>query len=273
MSTHIGEIGCVIMKKPLLDVIFASEKRKGVLFLLQNGPQQMEDILTSLDTTRQSLLPQMRILEEHHLISHFDDSYGLTTVGELLAEKIQPLVETVETFDVDVEYWGNRNLDFIPSYLMKRINELDECKIITPPNMEMYNINKEFFEQCKSSKSVTKVTTFLYPNFLEIYSAWIKMGVQVIIIVNEELFQRIKLNYTKQFRELLTSGKFGLFLCSHKMDFISFGYNDYCAFFRLLLKTGEYDNKQLICYKPSSVKWSIELCQDYHKDSIQVTEL
>jgi hypothetical protein len=28
-----------------------------------------------------------------------------------------------------------------------------------------------------------------------------------------------------------------------------------------------------MCCKPSSVKWSIELCQDYHKDSIQVTEL
>lgn len=261
------------MKKPLLDVIFASEKRKNTLLSLQDGPKEMEFLLKSLDTTRQALLPQIRVLEEHYLINHNDDTYELTTIGKLMVGEMIPLLNTVEVLDVDVDYWGNRNLDFMPSNLMKRINELGGCKIITPSNMEMYNINKEFFEQCNSSKSVTKVTTFLYPNFVEIYNAWIKMGVQVTIIVNEELFQRIKSNYTKQFRELLTSGKFGLFVCSHKMDFVSFGYNDYCAFFRLLLKTGEYDNKQLMCCKPSSVKWGIELCQYYHKDSIQIKEL
>lgn len=92
------------MNRPLLDVIFASERRKGVLLLLQNGPKQMEDILTSLDTTRQSLLPQVRVLEEHHLVSHFDDSYGLTTVGKLVAEKISPLIDTLKALDIDIDY-------------------------------------------------------------------------------------------------------------------------------------------------------------------------
>jgi predicted transcriptional regulator len=261
------------MKKPLPDVIFASEKRKYTLLLLKDGPQEMVSLLQSLDTTRQALLPQIRVLEEHYLINHYEDTYELTTLGKLITKAMIPFLDMVEVFDVDIEYWGNRNLDFIPSYLLKRIDELDKCKIITPPIMKMYDINEEFFEQCKSSKSVTKITTFLYPNFAEIYGSWIKMGVQVTIVVNKELFQRIKSNYVEQFRELLTSGKFSLFMCSQKMDVISFGYNDYCTFFRLLLKTNEYDNKQLMCCKLSSIKWSIELCEYYLKDSIQVTEL
>lgn len=31
------------MNKPMIDVIFASEKRKGVLMLLQDGAKEMKD--------------------------------------------------------------------------------------------------------------------------------------------------------------------------------------------------------------------------------------
>ncbi|KXS42568.1 hypothetical protein HWN40_08140 [Methanolobus zinderi] len=40
------------MKKSLLDVIFASDKRKKVLLLLQDSPQEMETLLELLDTRR-----------------------------------------------------------------------------------------------------------------------------------------------------------------------------------------------------------------------------
>lgn len=54
----------VPMEKLLLEVIFASEKRKEVLLLLQDGARGIEDILDSVGTTRTSLLPQMKILEK-----------------------------------------------------------------------------------------------------------------------------------------------------------------------------------------------------------------
>ena len=75
------------MKNNLLDVLFKSEKRKNELLLLQDGPMDMETILTSLGTTRQSLLPQLKILVQHHLISKKDDTYELTTIGNLLLMK------------------------------------------------------------------------------------------------------------------------------------------------------------------------------------------
>ncbi|TGC06499.1 hypothetical protein CUN85_12890 [Methanolobus halotolerans] len=66
----------------MLDVIFASEKRKNVLLMMHDGPQDMETILKSLKTTRQALLPQIKVLEKHNLISHSNDTYKLTTMGK-----------------------------------------------------------------------------------------------------------------------------------------------------------------------------------------------
>ena len=52
------------MKKALLDVLYASDKRMRVLLLLKEEPKETQELLKFLDTTRQALLPQMKILEE-----------------------------------------------------------------------------------------------------------------------------------------------------------------------------------------------------------------
>lgn len=46
------------MKKPIVEMLLASGKRKDVLLVLEDGPQEMESLLKLLDTTRTGLLPQ-----------------------------------------------------------------------------------------------------------------------------------------------------------------------------------------------------------------------
>ena len=56
------------MKQLLLDALFMSEKRAKDLLLLKDGLQEMQYFLFTLNTTRQTLLPQVRMLEEHTLL-------------------------------------------------------------------------------------------------------------------------------------------------------------------------------------------------------------
>ncbi|MDG6245056.1 MAG: transcriptional regulator, partial [Methanolobus sp.] len=155
------------MTQPLINVIFASEKRKNTLVLLQDGPKEMEFLLSSLSTTRQALLPQIRILEDHYLIRDYQDVYELTTIGKLIVDYMKPIIDKTEIFDTDIDYWGTHDLDFIPPHLLVRINELGKCKLIKPHITELYEINKEFHEATKKSKSHYIVTTILHPNFPE----------------------------------------------------------------------------------------------------------
>lgn len=261
------------MKKPLLDVVFASAKRKDTLLLLQEGQKEMESLLKLLDTTRQALLPQVKILEEHHLVFHHNDTYELTTIGKLIVDEMAPLISTTEVLDIDIEYWGTHNLDFIPTSLLMRLNELHSCKVINPSIMELYDINQEFFETSNKSKSLTLFFTFLYPNFPEIYTQWINNVEHINLIVNQELFERIKLNYRNEFKNYIDTEIFDFYLYNEKVNFVSFGYNDYCAFFRLLLETGEYDNKQLMCCSHTATLWVRELCEYYMKNSTIITEI
>lgn len=261
------------MRKALLDVIFMSEKRKNTLLLLKDGPQEMEYLLRSLDTTRQALLPQIRVLEEHYLVSHNKETYALTPIGKLIVKDMVPLTSTVDVLDNDIDYWGTHNLGFIPSHLINRLDHLRPCSIINPPLMELYDINKDFHKTSVESKELSLFFTFLYPNFPEIYSEWIDNVDRIRYITSKELFERIRSNYKNEFKSYINTGKFDLFVYDHETNFVSFGYNDYCAFFRLLSETGEYDNKQLICSSPSAVEWTAELYDHYLKASTPVREL
>jgi predicted transcriptional regulator len=98
----------------VLLALFASDKRKSVLMILKDGPHEMEYVLQSLHTTRQSLLPQINILADHHLVNYYNNTCELTLIGKLILDKMLPLVNTVEVLDIDIEYWGTHNLNFIP---------------------------------------------------------------------------------------------------------------------------------------------------------------
>lgn len=263
----------MLVKKPLLDVIFASEKRKGVLLLLHDGAKEMEFLLSSLDTTRQALLPQVKVLEEHYLVSHEKDTYELTTIGKLISDEMSPLMDTLDTLNADIDYWGTHRLGFIPHHLLKRMNELGKCNVINPCISNMYEINKSFNEATLSSKSVFVVTTFMFPNFSMLASELISRNISMHAIISTGLLDKMKSVDRAYFTDLVKNKLFHFFVYSKKMDFISFAYNEHNIMLSPLTKNGGFDNKHILCQGPSALKWGKELFDYYWKDSVPITEI
>jgi len=261
------------MKKPLLDVIFASDKRKDALLLLQDGAKEMEYLLTSLKTNRQSLLPQMRILEDSFLVSHYEDTYELTTIGKVIVDEMVPVLDITDVLDVDVEYWGTHTLDFIPPHLLKRIDELDSCTVINPSLAEMYEVDKSFEETCRASKYVCGVTTVFHPNFTDVYTRLTNSGTIVSTVLSEDLVEKLKANNYDEFKDLVESGKVNFYVYSRPARMIFFSLNDHCIFFSLLKVGGEFDHKNIVCHSKRALNWGKELFEYYLRDSVPLTEI
>ncbi len=270
----LNDLGDVLqMKKMLLDVVFMSEKRKQVLLLLQEGPKGMEEILKFLDTNRQALLPQVRILEEHYLINHYRDIYDLTTLGKLIVNEISSFLEYINIFDEDVDYWGAHDFGFIPPHLFNRINELGECKVINPPLMDIYEMNNDFYEASKKSKSLCGITTLFYPKFPELFSELISKNVNVHFIISKNLHDKIRTDNYADFERLINSKLFQFSLYTKNMDFLSFSYNDYYTKIRPKKSNGEFESKYLLCRRKDSFDWGKELFEYYLKDSVSIVEI
>ncbi|TGC09435.1 helix-turn-helix transcriptional regulator [Methanolobus halotolerans] len=261
------------MKRALLDVIFASEKRKNVLLLLHGGPQEMEPLLKSLDTTRPSLLPQIRILEEHHLINHYDNTYELTTIGNLIVDEMFSLMSTIETLDTDIHYWGTHQLDFIPPHLLSKIGQLKDCKIRTPSFPDLYKLNDEILETSPSSSVHYKIATFFHPLFPDLFSKMIANNVNVYMILSQPVIDKLRTDHSALFDEVMKSELFNLFVYPEQLNLMAAVLNDYHVLMRPLKKNGEYDNTYVLCSSEECLEWGKEFFQYYIQNSIPVTHI
>jgi predicted transcriptional regulator len=265
--------GCAFIKKGLLEVIFASEKRKESLLILRDGPKEMEYLLKSLGTTRQALLPQIRILENHYLITHSYDVYELTTIGKMIVEHMEPIINKTEVFENDIDYWGTHDLDFIPPHLLERINELGYCRLIKPNITELYEINKEFHEATKKSKSHYIVTTFLHPNFPELTADLTSANVEIYFITSQVLLDKLLEENYDEFSMLLKNKLIHVFVYPRKMDFQFVSVNDYYTMMALLKIGQEVDVSYVLCNSQKSLKWGKDFFDFYLNDSTEITEI
>jgi Predicted transcriptional regulator len=259
------------MSKNLTDVIFSSEKRKNVLLLLQDGGREMEFILMSLDTTRAALLPQIRILENHHLITGTDDTYELTNIGKLIVDEMKPLLGIIDIFDSNLDFWGTHYLDFIPPHLLRRTGELAPYTLAeSVPLTEISEPNKPVLQKAKISNYQTSVTAFLFPTFPSVLADFKENGVRLCMVVSSELLSKIREEANDDFRSLLNSSLNKFFLYPEEMRFMSFGYNEYSFMIRFLDKNGDYDHNYLVSSSPLALKWGKELFDYYLKDAVPI---
>ncbi|KXS42921.1 MAG: hypothetical protein AWU59_1389 [Methanolobus sp. T82-4] len=261
------------MSKSLIDIIFTSEKRKCALLLLKDGPLKMDSLLSSMETKRQALLPQMKVLTDNHLIYHHGDEYELTVIGEMIVDKISPLLNTVNLFDTDIDYWGSHDIDFIPPHLLERVYELGQGRVIKPSIADFYEVNTKIVETTMKSKSMRIISSFIHPDSFNKIEGFVASGVEITIIITRELYEKLRVEHYDEFKLLLENEKIRILLYPDKIGFIAFTQNAYCNFFRLLLKEGLYDNMLLFFCNPEALEWGNEFFEFYLKDSTPINEI
>lgn len=261
------------MKKTLVDVMFASEKRKNMLLLLQDGPKEMKTILKSLKATRTALLPQAKILKNHSLITQSGDIYELTTMGKIVVDETKPLLDIIDALDQNKEYLASHNIDCIPIHLLKRINEIKDCEIVEPSLLDTYEVNKIFSKMANESSSLFFVVTFMHPDFPAIMSEYAKRNINVSMILNKELFEKHKDEWPDEFEHFLNCENIKYYVCQKDIELLSLSISDQRFVLRLLSKNNEFSNKQLYSHNPKARQWSKDLFNHYLKDSTEITEI
>ncbi|WMW23198.1 winged helix-turn-helix domain-containing protein [Methanolobus mangrovi] len=233
----------------------------------------MDALLKSLKTTRQALLPQMKILEEHYLVIHYNDTYELTTIGNLIIGEMMPLLDTVDLFENDIDYWGTHNLSFIPPHLLQCIDKLRKCKVITPHHVDMYKLNEEILETSPISKSHYGIVTFYHPLFLQFISNLISNNVKVHMIVPQSVIDKFETEQSSQFEKIMLSELVHFSVYPEDMGFLGMACNDHYFMMRILKSNGEHDTRYILCNDRAVLEWGKELFEHYQKDSTPITDI
>ncbi|MCQ6961963.1 hypothetical protein PV02_01955 [Methanolobus chelungpuianus] len=240
---------------------------------MNEGPKESGGLASSLDVSISELPSITGLLEESYLITGKNGIYALTRIGELIVEKLKPLLCIETTMNAAEGFWRSRNLDFIPSPLLKKLHKLNSCTIIKPNFPDIYDYNREVHEMSKASGSVSVAATCLHPAFPELFSEILERRINLSLIFDICLFDKVRKDHSEHIRSLLKNRKVELYVYAEDMPFLSFKVNDACIELKLLTDKGTYDYKRLVCCSPDAVEWGKELFEHYRQQSVRVSAI
>jgi predicted transcriptional regulator len=202
----------------LLNVISASDKRRNLMVLLNSGPKEWDDIKQILKVTSTGMLPQVKILEEEHLIERDGRRFSLTPMGKVIATRMEPLIRTMEVFDKNRKFWQDHNIGVLPHELLLDIGELGDYKIVEIPDEDLFNINP-FLANLTQAKSIRGITHTVHPKFPEFFTSLARNGIQSTLIFTPNVFKIVAKDYPKLLGEYLGFRNASLYVCKENLKF------------------------------------------------------
>ncbi len=259
------------MKISLIDLAFLSEKRKDVLLLLEEGPKTGDEIKTALNVNSTSIMPQIKKLKEGRLIVQDErNTYRLSDMGEIVVEKMEPLLNTVRVFEENYDYWTNHDFTAIPEFLLNRIDELGNYFMLEADLNRLFEVPEDFKNNLLESRNIRMFLSYFNPLYIEIFSELARKEAEICLILTEPVFERMKKDYYKDLKFLVESKNIEVYICDENVTLKDVVTERFCSLV-LFDKKGKFDHQRLMSYDESALKWCDELFL-YYKEKSRLLE-
>jgi predicted transcriptional regulator len=257
----------------LLSIISASDKRRNLLILLDSGPKEWDEIKSILKVTSTGMLPQIKILEEEHLIKKGDDrKFYLTPMGKVLTTHLVPLIRTMDIFDKNKKFWNEHYLEALPYEILIDIKSLGDYHIIENSDEEIFDINT-FLNNLSKSKTIKGVSHTIHPRYPNFFLSLAKNGVAASLILTPGVFKIVSEKYRDLIEEFIRIENASLYVSRDDLKF-SFAVSDSYFSISLFYENGIFDSKNdVISYDPSALTWGERIFSYYQNQSEKITSL
>ena len=256
----------------LLNVISASDKRRNLLILLNSGPREWDEIKKILMVTSTGMLPQIKILEEEHLIEREGRRFSLTPMGGVLTSYLEPLIRTMDIFDQNKKYWQEHNLEAIPYELLLDIREIGNYQILETADEEIFGIS-EFLNNIFRAKRIKGISHTVHPKFPDFFLNIAKKGIPVSLILTPGVFKIIREKYCDILEEGLKFKTSTVYVAKKDIKF-SYIITDTYFSLSLFYNNGMFDAKHdVISYDPSALAWGERVFSHYLNNAEKIESL
>lgn len=261
------------MENSLLDLILLSEKRTNVLLLLLEGPKDIETIKKRLNASATSVQPQVKKLKEQHLIVQEKNLYRLSEIGKIVADKMKPLLDTINVLEENPDYWADRDISEIPPFLLQRINEFGHCTLIEPQIDHIFELIPKYIENAEKAKRLEAAIPYFHPLFPSFYLKIAENGASVSLILPEPILKRWTEDYREQTEKFIKKENAKLFVCTDCDRIPAITAADNFMAIALFPKNAMFDRKYVICFEPGAIAWGKELYDYYEQHAERIYDV
>lgn len=247
------------MKQCLLNLILFSGRRKDILLLLKKKPRDIDSIKELLKVDASSVQPHIKKMKDSGLIIERNKIYSLSEIGEAIIENMQPLLNMVEFFGENAEYWMSHDLSSIPEFLLERIDELGRCELLEPDAGHLAETPKILMDNMLNSKEILTLTTYFHPQAPLIYAELAEKEAEITLCMTENVTERLFLNYRKEAEKLSGATNSRLFILRKPATIPSLIVTDRLLALKLFETNGKLRDQIILCFGERALCWGKEL--------------
>lgn len=258
------------MDKALIDLLFMSQKRKDLLLLLKNGGKTIEEIVDVLNVNPTGILPQIKKLKDEHLVFQEDREYRLTPLAEILVEKMEPLLDTLQVIERNADYWHEHDFTAMPREFLERLDELKSCVLVKPDPDNIFEPPAVFLENIGKSKKILSFSSIFHPVFSEIFLANQDDDTQITLIITEKICERLKTDFEEELKLYLAREKRRLFIFKDEIKIAMLVKTECFMAAEFLTSGGFFDQETIIGFEPAALRWAEDLILYYREQAQEI---
>jgi predicted transcriptional regulator len=261
------------MYSPAIELIFLSQRRTDILLFLKKGPKTIVEINELLNLSSVAVLPQLKKLRDNFLILKEGNIYRLSPLGVATVSRMQPMVDLLNVFGIQYDYWTSHSIKCIPAPLLERIGELSSFNLSEPPDKtRLYELNRDWLENVTKSKKLSGICSIFNPLFTSSFRPLLEKGIEVSILVTPQVYERLKKEFGANLREFFTFEGTNFYVCREKIEFTHVVTNRFLSI-TLPFSDGTYDPEQhIFCFDSAAIRWGEDLFAYYKDRSEKIIE-
>lgn len=247
------------MKQSLINLIFFSDRRKELLFLLREGPRDIDAIKELLNVDAGTIQPHIKKMKDAHLLVEEKKVYSLSEIGKVIVENLAPFLNTIEVFEVNEDYWKTHDLTSVPDFLLDRIDELGHCELLEPDVEHMLETPKAFIENIASSNEILTFVSYFHPEAPSLYADLAEKGTKITLCMAENVILRLFSSFPEEAERLSISENSKIFVCQKPAPIPSIVVTDRFLSLKLFENGGKLRDQILISTEKKALDWGRDL--------------
>lgn len=265
-------------KMALIDSILLSKKRYRVIESLFYSDKTQKQLVMSLKLQWSLLKEPVKQLKDEEFIIQDGKKYSLSKIGRIMYENTLPLLDMVETFSKNPDYWISRDLSSVPKYLARNIGKMKDCNVYVPHPDHMFEPLMELLSETYKAvdlprRNIKICLVLFYSETLDVLLEQIEQGCHISLILAKHVYDRMLKEFKDQLKFLLESENVDIFVfCENKL-IPQIAITDIKVLVIFFNQKKKYDYHELLSYDKSTLAWATELFSYYKQCSEHITLL